>query len=106
MNAAPAMPSGTYHVAIADILAGKRKPANESEAVGAMAAMMWKKAYEAALSSTEDGTGDPLAEPEKKAIKDQQATWMGIQAAEALSHSLSAQLNHVKENGKTQPSTI
>jgi hypothetical protein len=82
---------------LTEILSGKRKPTNEKEALSTMSAMLWKKAYESALSSPFTGDQDALSAPESSAIKDHQATWMGVQAAHALSESLNAQLKYTAQ---------
>jgi hypothetical protein len=88
---------------IARLVEGSSKPKNEAEGMAAMSAMMWKKSFDAALSSI-GGEEDALSAPESKAIKDRQSTWMGIEAAAALNASMAAQLSHAQSAKAADPS--
>jgi hypothetical protein len=98
-NASPLLDQFAAKARLEKIMSGASKPANEAEGIQAMAAMMWKKAFEAAMKPMDSESQDALSAPQAGALRDRQATWMGIEAASSLSESLTAQLAHAREMG-------
>lgn len=100
--AAPARPSQAMDRSrLEKILMGQAKPADEREALQAAASIMWKKAFEGALKPMEGQEPDSLSAPQAESIRERQATWMGIEAATALSASIGDQLAHVQSQGSS-----
>jgi hypothetical protein len=80
-----------------EILSGSSKPKSEDEGVDSMLALMWKKTFETALRSTQSVDEDQLLAPQAAATRDLQATVFGIEAASAMSTTVSKQLNYVRD---------